>query len=92
MAGLRRWRDALVTMNQSSGGVGGCPVGSLASEQSERARMLLTHSFRTWESYLAEGLQAMRNRGELTPNADPHDLATAIMTALQGGLLLAVQC
>ena len=92
LPGLRRWRDAMVGRNRATGGVGGCPVGSLASEladQSENARELLTRSFQTWESYLVDGLQAMRDRGELAPSADPHDLATAVMTALQGGLLLA---
>lgn len=89
---LRRWRDAMVKMNQASGGIGGCPVGSLASEladQSEHARALLVNSFQTWESYLVDGLHTMRDRGELAPNSDPQDLATAVMTALQGGLLLA---
>ncbi len=92
LAGLRRWRDAIVDTNRVTGGIGGCPVGSLSSEladQSEHARELLSHSFQTWESYLVNGLQAMRDRGELAPSADLHDLATAIMTALQGGLLLA---
>ncbi len=92
LAGLHRWRDAMIELNKATGGVGGCPVGSLASEladQSEPARELLNHSFNTWESYLINGLQAMRDEGELTPDADPYELAIAIMTALQGGLLLA---
>ncbi len=92
MAGLRRWRDAIIEMNQVRGGVGGCPVGSLASEladRSESARELLTHSFQSWESYLIDGLQAMRDRGDLTAEADPAELAGALMAALQGGLLLA---
>ena len=41
---LRRWRDAVVTMNRAARGVGGCPLGSLASELSDRsesARALL---------------------------------------------------
>lgn len=91
LAGLRRWRDAIIEMNRAHGGVGGCPIGSLASEladRSEDARKLLTCSFLTWESHLASGLRAMRERGELAPHADPTDLATAIMAALQGGLLL----
>lgn len=92
MAGLQRWRDAVIELNQARGGVGGCPVGSLASELSDRsesARELLTHSFRRWQSYLVDGLQAMRERGDLAPDADPADLAGAVMAALQGGLLLA---
>ncbi|MGH9206373.1 MAG: TetR family transcriptional regulator C-terminal domain-containing protein, partial [Acidimicrobiales bacterium] len=55
---------------------------------SEAARQLLTGGFETWELYLVNGLQGMLDRGELVPGAVPHDLATAIMTALEGGLLL----
>jgi AcrR family transcriptional regulator len=91
LAGLRRWRDVMIELNRATG-FGGCPVGSLSSEladQSEPARELLAHSFQTWETYIADGLQAISDRGELVPDVDPHDLATAIMTALEGGLLLA---
>lgn len=90
MAG--RWRDAVVEMNRARGGLGGCPVGSLASELSERseaARELLTHSFQTWESHLAGGQAAMRDRGDLAADANPAELARALLAALQGGLLLA---
>ncbi|PZS33323.1 MAG: TetR family transcriptional regulator [Pseudonocardiales bacterium] len=92
LEGLRRWTAAMVEMNRSTGGVGGCPIGSLASElaeQSEHARTLLAASFDTWKAHLVHGLQAMRDCGDLAPDSDPHDLATAIMAALQGGLLLA---
>ena len=46
--GLRRWRDGIVAMNRATGGVGGCPLGSLASELSDRsesARGRLAHGF-----------------------------------------------
>lgn len=92
LAGLRRWRDAVVTMNRASRGVGGCPLGSLASElsdRSERARALLAHGFELWESQLRRGLGAMRDSGKLKPEANPAELATAVIAALQGGLLLA---
>ncbi len=92
LIGLRRWRDAMVETNRATGGIGGCPLGSLASElaeQSEHARVLLALSLDTWESKLTAGLAKMRARGELSPDADPHDLATAVIAALQGGLLLA---
>lgn len=89
-AGLRRWRDGLVALQRDRHCAGGCPVGSLAAElaDAERPRALLAASFARWESYLVAGLSAMRDRGELRAGADPADLATAIMTALQGGLLL----
>lgn len=92
LTGLRRWRDAVVAMNGARHGAGGCPVGSLASEladRSEDARVLLASSFRTWESHLVDGLTTMRDRDELAADVDPAALATAIMAALQGGLLLA---
>ncbi len=90
--GIRRWRDAVVTMNRASRGVGGCPLGSLVSQladRSESARASLANGFELWESHFRQGLSAMRDRGELKPEADPAELATAIIAALQGGLLLA---
>ena len=92
LAGLRRWRDAVVAMNRATRGVGGCPLGSLASELSDRsesARALLAHGFELWESQLRRGLGAMRDSGKLKPEANPAELATAVIAALQGGLLLA---
>ncbi len=67
MAGLERWRDATLKINRASGGIGGCPVGSLASElaeRSEHARKLLARSFQTWESHFIAGFEVMRERGE----------------------------
>jgi TetR/AcrR family transcriptional regulator, transcriptional repressor for nem operon len=89
---LRMWRDAVVDLNKARNGVGGCPVGSLANEladQSKTARILLVGSFETWSARIENGLQKMQERGELTAAADPHDLAVAILGAIQGGLLLA---
>ena len=89
---LRQWRNQVVKLNRATHGIGGCPIGSLASalaDQSEDARRLLAASFRRWESYLAAGLEAMQDRGVLSPRVHPGDLATAIVGALQGGLLLA---
>ena len=89
---LRRWRDGIVAMNKAARGVGGCPLGSLASEladRSESAREMLAHGFALWESHLVTGLRVMRDRGALRPEAKPEDLATTVIAALQGGLLLA---
>ena len=37
LTGLRRWGDSVVAMNKAAGGVGGCPLGSLASELADRS-------------------------------------------------------
>jgi AcrR family transcriptional regulator len=90
-AALARWRRRLIDLQRASGCVGGCPIGSLASElvdSDERARQDLASSFSRWESYLIAGFSAMRQRGTLRRSASPTDLATAVMTAIEGGLLL----
>jgi TetR/AcrR family transcriptional repressor of nem operon len=92
LAGLRKWRNAVVKLNRSRQGVGGCPIGSLSSElsdRSENARELLADSFRIWESHLAAAFKAMVEQGELAKTANSERLAVAVMGALQGGLLLA---
>lgn len=90
--GLERWRDAVVAANRARRGEHGCPLGSLASElsdHSEPARRELATAFEAWHAYFAAGLERMRHNGRLTSAADPDALATGLLTALQGGLLLA---
>jgi len=90
-AGLVQWCDHVVAMTQATNGVGGCRLGSLASEladRSEPARLVLAGCFAEWESHLSDGFAVMRNKGELGDDADPEALASAVMAALQGGLLL----
>jgi len=85
------WFDSLVAIQEMLGCVGGCPIGSLAGELAdhhEGVRADLAGSFDRWEGYLARGLARMRDRGELSPTADPAVMSTATMAAIQGGLLL----
>jgi len=92
LGGLRGWADAVVAMNRTRGGVGGCPIGALVGQlagRSSTARATLEDAFRTWESYLAAALRRMQERGELDAAADPREFGTGIMAALQGGLVLA---
>jgi TetR/AcrR family transcriptional regulator, transcriptional repressor for nem operon len=90
--GLRAWRDMIVSIQEDGGCVGGCPLGSLGSELAEldhAARHGVAAGYRRWEAAIRNCLQAMRERGQLAPAADPDQLATAMLAALQGGLLLA---
>lgn len=87
----RRWRDTVVRLQSGARCVGGCPLGSLASELAdidEIARVSLVHSFGQWQSVFQRGIEAMRRHGLLTDEADPASLAVAILALLQGGLLL----
>lgn len=88
---LQAWRDLIVNLQKQRQCVGGCPIGSLASELADadpEARQDLAAGFVRWESAIRDGLTAMRDRGELRGDADPERLALAVLTALQGGLLM----
>jgi TetR/AcrR family transcriptional regulator, transcriptional repressor for nem operon len=90
--GLREWRDFVVNHNRDKGGLGGCPVGSLGSALAEtepEARTVVAAAFKRWEASIMAGLLRMHALGRLAPEADPRQLAMALLAALEGGLLLA---
>jgi TetR/AcrR family transcriptional regulator, transcriptional repressor for nem operon len=90
--GLRAWRDMIVSVQRDAGCRGGCPLGSLGSELAELdhvARADVAAGCSRWEAAIRACLQGMRDRGQLIPRADSDQLATAMLAALQGGLLLA---
>ncbi|WP_131120087.1 TetR/AcrR family transcriptional regulator [Lichenihabitans psoromatis] len=87
---LRAWRDMLVAANRAGDDFGGCPIGSLASELaggSEQARTLLCECFEAWSAIIGRGLFLMQGRGLLSPSADVAAAATAMLAAIQGGIL-----
>jgi TetR/AcrR family transcriptional repressor of nem operon len=88
---LTNWRDLMVGILTDVQCAGGCPLGSLASDLSESdpvARIQLAGAFEQWEGLIRDGLVQMRDRGELAADADPAELAVAMLAAVQGGLLL----
>jgi len=92
MAGLRRWRDALVQNNALQHGAYGCALGSFASEVADHddvARRTLQALFTEWNQLLTAALTRLRDKGTLPPEAAVDELATGLMGALQGGYLLA---
>jgi TetR/AcrR family transcriptional regulator, transcriptional repressor for nem operon len=87
----QQWRDAVVGLQAGVGCIGGCPLGSLASELAdihEDARRQLTHSFDRWQALFQAGIEVMRERRLMAEDADPESLAVMILAALEGGLLL----
>lgn len=85
------WRDQIVQIQRDLGCVGGCPLGSLASEladSDELARRVLSMSFDKWEASFRHGIDRMKQTGILRPDADPERLGAVMLGALQGGLLL----
>ena len=81
----------MVGIQRRVGFVGGCPLGSLASEladEDELTRQVLVKSFTRWERAFLGGVQQMKDLGLLRADADTALLATTLLAALQGGLLL----
>jgi TetR/AcrR family transcriptional repressor of nem operon len=91
MEALRAWADQFVTIQEQLKYEGGCPLGSLGGELAETdadARHEVERGFARWEEAIRDGLRAMCARGDLRRSADPDALALALLTALEGGLLM----
>jgi TetR/AcrR family transcriptional regulator, transcriptional repressor for nem operon len=89
--GLRAWRDMIVSIQRGAHCQGGCPLGSLGSELAEldhAARRDVAAGYARWEAAISACLAGMRDRGQLSATADAGQLASALLAALQGGLLL----
>ena len=89
MAALRAWADTY--LGNPDVVAGGCSFGSLAAEVLKSdldVNDAIAEGFARWRAQFRDGLTAMRARGELRPDADPDQLATSLMAAFQGGLLL----
>ena len=72
-------------------GMPGCPIGTLSTEvagHNEEARAQAAAGFDAWEELLAGALDRMRQRGELRADAEPAVLATGLLAAIEGGMVL----
>jgi AcrR family transcriptional regulator len=88
---LRAWADAGIERQRENDGRGDCNLSSLAGELStgdEEARTDIANGFLRWKDLILNGLRAMHDRGELRADADLDELAFALLSALQGGVLL----
>jgi len=91
MQALRAWADLFVSIQEQLQYEGGCPIGSLGGELAETdaaARQEVARGFARWEGAIRDGLRAMYARGDLRRSADPDALALALLTAVEGGLLM----
>ncbi len=87
--GIDAWVSEILTAHSAPGGPFACPLGTMAAElKNVHFSPLLDNAFRRWEAPLARGLQRL-GRGELVADADPNRLASTVIAALQGGMLLA---
>lgn len=88
---LQAWADACVANMDVVYRRGGCVYGSLAGELLEADDEVLDDVAAGYDHWLAlfrNGLAAMRERGDLRPDANPGHLASALVAAHQGGALV----
>ncbi|MDX3094724.1 TetR/AcrR family transcriptional regulator [Streptomyces sp. ME19-03-3] len=89
LAALRRWADSFIAREELASE--GCPFGSLVGEVIKTdfdVRDSLVQGFEEWRALFRSGLDTMRSSGELSPKADPDQLAYALTAAFQGGMLM----
>jgi TetR/AcrR family transcriptional repressor of nem operon len=70
----------------------GCSLGSLASEIIKTdldVHEELAGAFDQWRAIFRDGLQRMQRLGRISADADPTRLANLLLSAYQGGMLLA---
>ncbi len=88
---LQGWADACAADLRTVYCVGGCVYGSLVGElidADDDTRAELADGYDEWLSMFHAGLSAMRQRGDLRPDADTRHLAVALVAAHQGGAML----
>ncbi|HTJ67147.1 MAG TPA: TetR family transcriptional regulator C-terminal domain-containing protein [Actinospica sp.] len=87
---LREWADFYIAYGRSC--QEGCTLGSLASEIIKTdldVRAQLVNAFDQWRDVFRDGLERMRSLGRISAEADPTQLAYLLLSAFQGGMLLA---
>lgn len=88
---LQAWADACIADIDTVYRRGGCVYGSLAGElidSDDEVRDYLAAGYDQWLELFETGLSAMRQRGDLRPEADPRHLAASLVVAHQGGAML----
>ena len=85
-----QWRAALVEYYISRGRWA-CPIGSLATQAAmsdPELEQIIADGMRMWRETIADGVRRMRDAGLIAQTADPLKVATVILAAIQGGLIL----
>lgn len=88
---LQAWADSCLADVDTVYRVGGCVYGSLAGElidADDDVHDDLSAGYDQWIRPFRDGLEAMRRRGDLRPDADPQHLAVSLVTAHQGGAMV----
>jgi AcrR family transcriptional regulator len=68
-----------------------CPLSALTTHMGKATpatREILRDLYDTWSQYLSAGVQALKDSGEVDPHTDVDTAATAVLVAIQGGVVM----
>jgi TetR/AcrR family transcriptional repressor of nem operon len=85
-----RWRDDVLVAHRSSS-LGTCPLGTFAGQTDgdEVLQETLAGLFARWQDAISGLLLRAQRSGRVDPDTDPAAAALSLLTALQGGTMLA---
>ena len=86
---LERALDVYVKIYEQT--LAGCPIGRIAAEvagRNDSAQRQVATAFDNWQSLFADLFTRLHARGDLHPDAEPTELATALLASLEGGQIL----
>lgn len=89
---LNAWLDSIAEDYRRGVYEDGCPIGNLAAEmagQSESLRSDLQAVFSDWEERLAGCIRRLVSQGHFRPGTEATAVATMLVSAIEGALLLA---
>jgi hypothetical protein len=82
----------MVSSVEARGGRRGCPIGTLAAalaDTDEELRISLHEAFQAWSDAIRGALTRLRDNNQIAADSDLDRLATIMLSAIEGGLLLA---
>lgn len=85
------WARGILAAHDEPGGPFSCPLGVLSPQVDDDPvlRERQAAAFTVWEGRIAAMLERAQRAGRLDAGTDPGELATRLLAALQGGLMLA---
>lgn len=87
---FRAWADFYIGYERAHRD--GCTLGSLTSEIIKAdldVQQELAGAFEQWRTIFRDGIEHLQQRGRMSADADPTQLANLLLSAFQGGMLLA---
>ncbi|MBB3128504.1 TetR/AcrR family transcriptional repressor of nem operon [Paenibacillus rhizosphaerae] len=91
IAKLNKMLDRMLTIHTNEDGKSGCPAGNLAiemSEHDETFRQKVQYIFDRWISSIEGALNELKAQGHLTSDIDSKQHARAIVSLIEGAILL----